>query len=76
MSSRRIAPTKSSNGTGTRLNLVLDSSVSSADLAAEVVAQFARSAGYNESQQDEISLAVRECAANAVVHGNCCDEHK
>ena len=58
------------------MSLVLDSTVSSADLASEILVQFARGAGYSEEQQEEISLAVRECAANAVVHGNCCDLHK
>src|ERR1700722_1149118 len=76
MSSRRDASARNSNGAGTRLSLVLDSTVSSADLASEILVQFARGAGYSEEQQEEISLAVRECAANAVVHGNCCDLHK
>ena len=53
-----------------RLSLVLESTVRCAEVAAEKVAQFAREAGYSLSQQEEISLAVKECAVNAVVHGN------
>lgn len=54
----------------TRLNLVLDSTLSSAEMASEMLVQFARGAGYTKAQQEEISLAVRECAVNAVIHGN------
>src|SRR5262245_47940006 len=76
MSSRKSASSKNSRPSRLRLTLVLDSTVSSADLASDVLTQFARGAGYSDEQQEAISLAVRECAANAIVHGNCGDLHK
>ena len=59
-----------------RLELSLESTLHSVDLAERLVRQFCRKAGCNEQQRNEISLAVRESVANAVLHGNCRDATK
>ena len=50
--------------------LTLDSTLVSVDLAENVVSEAARKLGFNEDQQYEIGMAVRESMVNAVVHGN------
>jgi len=59
-----------------RLTLSLDSTLRSVELADRVVRRFCGRAGCTEQQQSEISLAVRESVANAVLHGNGCDAAK
>jgi anti-sigma B factor antagonist len=59
-----------------RLNLTLESKVESTDLAESLVVAFAERAGYGRHQCEEIGLAVRESAANAIFHGNRCDVNK
>ena len=52
------------------MNLVLDSSLESVDVAEERVLSEAAQAGFDEDQQHHIGMSVRECMVNAVVHGN------
>ena len=59
-----------------RLELKLDSTLQSVDLAERLVRRFCKKVGCNEQQQNEIGLAVRETVANAVYHGNGCDARK
>ena len=59
-----------------RLALTLDSTLRSVELADRMVRRFCGKAGCSEQQQSEISLAVRESVANAVLHGNGCDAAK
>lgn len=59
-----------------RFALTLDSTLRSVELADRMVRRFCGKAGCTEQQQNEISLAVRESVANAVLHGNGCDAAK
>ena len=76
MPSRRNRAWEEGQGGVRRLNLVLKSRVESADLAESRVVKFAEKAGYGARECEEIALAVRESMANAVFHGNRCDEKK
>lgn len=59
-----------------RLELTLESKVESAELAELLLAGFAQAAGFNETECQQIALAIREMVANAALHGNRCDESK
>lgn len=59
-----------------RLELSLDSTMRTVDVAERLVRRFCKKARCTEEQQNEISLAVRESVANAVFHGNGCDAAK
>lgn len=48
----------------------LESTLDSVDHAEELVMRTARQMGFDEDQQHEISISLRECMVNAVVHGN------
>lgn len=50
--------------------LTLDSTLQSADEAESVAMREARRVGFDEDEQQQIGMAVRECMVNAVVHGN------
>jgi len=58
------------------LTLTLDSTLRSVEVADRMVRRFCVKAGCTEQQQSEISLAVRESVANAVLHGNESDAAK
>jgi serine/threonine-protein kinase RsbW len=49
---------------------LLESTLESVDHAEEVVMRAAREIGFDEDQQHEIGISLRECMVNAVVHGN------
>jgi anti-anti-sigma factor len=76
MSSRRNPAWSEEEAGAQRLNLTLESKVESTDLAESLVVAFAEGAGYGKRQCEEIGLAVRESAANAIFHGNHCDLNK
>ena len=59
-----------------RLGVALDSKMESATRAATLVVEFAAKQRYTQQQCHEIDLAVREAVANAVLHGNRCDNSK
>jgi serine/threonine-protein kinase RsbW len=48
----------------------LASSLESVDHAEDVVMRAAREIGFDDDQQHEIGISLRECMVNAVVHGN------
>ena len=48
----------------------LDSTLESVDVAEDLVEHEASSAGFDEDEQHQIGMSVRECMVNAVVHGN------
>ena len=48
----------------------LDSTLESVDTAEGLVVRAALSAGFDEDEQHQIGMSVRECMVNAVVHGN------
>jgi serine/threonine-protein kinase RsbW len=52
------------------LKQTLESTLESVDKVEEWVIQEAGLAGFEEDDQHQIGMAVRECAVNAVVHGN------
>jgi serine/threonine-protein kinase RsbW len=63
------------NGSGRRLDMILESKVESADLAEKMIYEFSREE-YSEGEHHAIQLAVREAMANAVLHGNRFDHNK
>jgi len=58
------------------VNLVLDSTLDSVDIAERAALDLAREAGFGEEDLDRIGMSVRECTVNAVVHGNRYNAHK
>src|SRR5438552_4857113 len=52
------------------INLVLDSTLDSVDIAERSALDLARGSGFGEEDLDRIGMSVRECMVNAVVHGN------
>jgi serine/threonine-protein kinase RsbW len=50
--------------------LTLESTLQSVDEAETVALREAQKAGFEEDDQQQIGMAVRECMVNAVVHGN------
>jgi serine/threonine-protein kinase RsbW len=59
-----------------KLQITLESTLQSVDQAEELVIQEAGKAGFEEDDQHDIGMAVRECAVNAVVHGNRYNKNK
>jgi serine/threonine-protein kinase RsbW len=59
-----------------KLQQTLDSSLASVDKVEQLVIQEAGKLGFEEDDQQQIGMAVRECAVNAVVHGNRYSAHK
>jgi serine/threonine-protein kinase RsbW len=62
--------------TANRVSYTLDSSLQSVNLAEETAQLFAAKAGFDEDNCLRISMAVREAAVNAVLHGNAYDPNK
>jgi serine/threonine-protein kinase RsbW len=62
--------------TGNRVTYTLDSTLDSVNKAEELSAQAATKAGFGEDEVQRISMAVREAAVNAVLHGNAYDPGK
>src|SRR5689334_25191505 len=54
----------------------LDSTLTSVDSAEAIVVKAAQELGFDDDDQHEIGMAVRECMVNAVVHGNRYSAHK
>jgi serine/threonine-protein kinase RsbW len=54
----------------------LDSTLESVDKAEVIAMDEARKVGFEEDDQQQIGMAVRECVVNAVVHGNRYSKHK
>jgi serine/threonine-protein kinase RsbW len=53
-----------------KLQQTLDSTLESVDQLEELVIQEAGKVGFDDDEQSQIGMAARECAVNAVVHGN------
>lgn len=62
--------------TAMRVSHTLDSSLDSVNRAEEVATEFAAKLGFDEETITRISMAVREAAVNAVLHGNHYDPSK
>jgi serine/threonine-protein kinase RsbW len=59
-----------------KLQQTLDSTLESVDKVEELVIDEAGKAGFEDDDQHQIGMAVRECAVNAVVHGNRYNKNK
>ena len=62
--------------TANRVSYTLDSSLQSVNMAEETAQRLAAKAGFDEDDCLKISMAVREAAVNAVLHGNAYDPKK
>lgn len=58
------------------IEMTLESTLTSADTAVEVVTKLCREAGFDEEQRDQVGMAVHESMINAVYHGNGNDASK
>ena len=59
-----------------RVSYTLDSSLETVDSAEQTASKMAAEAGFDEDEVMRISMAVREAAINAVLHGNAYDPGK
>ena len=59
-----------------KITYTLDSSIESVDRLEQTAEEVARKAGMDEDEIFRISMAVREAAVNAVLHGNCYSPEK
>jgi serine/threonine-protein kinase RsbW len=62
--------------TANRLSYTLDSTLETVNNAEETASRMAAEAGFDEEEIMKISMAVREAAVNAVLHGNAYDPNK
>jgi serine/threonine-protein kinase RsbW len=58
------------------VEILLDSTLDSVDVAEAEVLRLADGAGMSEEEQHRLGMAVRESMVNAVVHGNRYNAHK
>jgi len=61
---------RDTRGDQVEVDTLLDSTLESVDRAEELVVDAAKKAGIEEDDALSLGMAVRECAVNAVVHGN------
>ena len=61
---------------GNRVSYTLDSSLESVNTAEATAEKMAAKAGFDDDESHRISMAVREAAVNAVLHGNAYDPQK
>src|SRR5579862_8874097 len=59
-----------------RVSLTLDSTLETVDSAEQTATRIAGEAGFGDEEIMQISMAVREAAVNAVLHGNAYDPEK
>lgn len=59
-----------------RITYTLESSLDSVNKVEETAEQMAKKAGVDEDELFKITMAVREAAVNAVLHGNSYDPEK
>jgi len=59
-----------------RVSYTLDSTLETVDNAEQTATRIAAEAGFEEDEVMRISMAVREAAINAVLHGNAYDPKK
>lgn len=62
--------------TAMRVSYRMDSSLESVNQAEELATKMATKAGFDDENVSRISMAVREAAVNAVLHGNAYDPAK
>ena len=61
---------------GNRVSYTLDSTLESVNRAEQTAESMAAKAGFSDDDRHRISMAVREAAVNAVLHGNAYDPSK
>jgi serine/threonine-protein kinase RsbW len=59
-----------------RVSYTLDSTLETVDNAEQTASRIATEAGFDDDEIMQISMAVREAAVNAVLHGNAYDPEK
>ena len=59
-----------------RVSYTLDSTLETVNNAEETAGRMAAEAGFDDEEIMKISMAVREAAVNAVLHGNAYDPNK
>ena len=59
-----------------RVSYTLDSTLETVNQAEETASRIATEAGFDDEEIMKISMAVREAAVNAVLHGNAYDLNK
>ncbi len=64
------------NMTEQRVSYTLDSTLETVDSAEQTASRLAADAGFDDEDVMKISMAVREAAVNAVLHGNAYDPAK
>ncbi len=64
------------DSTTSRATLTLESTIESVDVVERTAEEFAERAGFDEDTVQNIAMAVREAAVNAVLHGNAYDPTK
>ncbi len=64
------------SGNVEKTQTTLDSTLESVDKAEVIAMEEAGKAGFDEDDQQQIGMAVRECMVNAVVHGNRYNKNK
>jgi serine/threonine-protein kinase RsbW len=64
------------DSTTSRVSFTLDSSLDSVNKVEQTAEQYAGRAGFDEDTVQQIAMAVREAAVNAVLHGNAYEKTK
>jgi serine/threonine-protein kinase RsbW len=67
---------KLAEGTTSRANLTLESTIASVNVVEEAALEYARTAGFSPDIASHLSMVAGEAAANAVIHGNKQDPAK
>ena len=62
--------------TADRVSFTMDSTLETVNSAEETAGRMATEAGFDDEEVMKISMAVREAAVNAVLHGNAYDPNK
>src|SRR6202451_2169310 len=62
--------------TESRVSFTLDSTLGTVDTAEQTASRIAADAGFDDDEVMRISMAVREAAVNAVLHGNAYNPNK
>ena len=66
----RVPIASRGNGKMEKIHITLESTLQSVDEVEAIVVEEAGKIGFDEDEQHQIGMAVRECMVNAVVHGN------
>jgi serine/threonine-protein kinase RsbW len=73
---RRLTQEPFAHMSADRVSYTLDSTLETVNNAEETASRMAADAGFDDEEIMKISMAVREAAVNAVLHGNAYDPNK